>query len=235
MRFTEAQIIENLSPCLRPKFAEIQRQRVYSGEPILYAAEFTGNSGGSTHDCGFMVFTDRRYLKVFTLVEGGEGISYYRSGSTWGMVLGKSVEERLWVDPGRYYSGRWLARLKDATCWDIKYSTIEGVIRNDYSVQHKSEQIALVELRLEFSNRVGNIYKTFKARDGVVVFDLLNLAIEHNGKVPGRSQDKAPESSAVSDIPQLIKALAALREAGLLTDDEFARKKQELLGTAFPT
>lgn len=227
---TEAQIIENLSPCLRPKFVEIQRQKVYSGEPILYAAEFTGNSGGSTHDCGFMIFTDRRYLKVFTLVEGGAGISYYRSGSTWGMVLGKPVEERLWVDPGRYYSGRWLARLKDATCWDFRYSTIRGVVRNDYSVQHNSEQIALVELRLEFSDRVGDFYETFKARDGVIVFELLDLATKHNGKVPGQSQDKVPESSPVSDVPQLIKALASLRDAGLLTDDEFRQKKQELLG-----
>lgn len=229
--FTEAQIIENLSPCLRPKFVEIQRQKVYSGEPILYAAEFTGNrGGGSTPDCGFMIFTDRRYLKVFTLVEGGAGISYYRSGSTWGMVLGKPIEERLWVDPGRYYSGRWLARLKDATCWDFRYSTIRGVVRNDYSVQHSSEQVALVELRLEFSDRVGNIYKTFKARDGVIAFELLNLAIEHNGKVPSQSPARVPESSTASDIPQLIKALASLREAGLLTDDEFTQKKQELLG-----
>jgi len=229
LHLTEEQIVENLSPCYRPVFADVRRQKVYSGEPILYAADFAGNRG-STPDCGFMIFTDRRYLKVFTLVEGGSGISYYRSGTGWDKILGKQVEERWWVDPRRYYSGRWSARLKNPDCWDFKYSTIKGIIRNDYSIQYNSEQIALVELRLEFSDRVGNIYKTFKSRDGVIVFELLNLAIEHNGKVPGRSQDKALESSAVSEIPQLIKAFASLHEAGRLTDDEFARKKQELLG-----
>jgi len=180
---TEGQIIDNLSPCFRPIFGELKRQKVYSSEQILYAADFTDNMRSKVRGWGFMIFTDQRYLKVSRL-DSNSGVSYYRTGSTWDKIVGNRIDDRRWVDPYRAYKKSYLANLKLPDFLDCKYSGIKGVIRNDYSAQDKSEQVRLVELRFEFYNRYGDIYKTFRDLDGIFICDLLTVAIRNDGKYP---------------------------------------------------
>ena len=187
---TEAQIVENLSPCYRSIFGKIKRQKVYSGEKIFYAADFTGNGTPGLMDWGFMIFTTHRYLKIFMLSENLSGISYYKLGSNWDKILGEKVVDRRWMDPYKAYKESYLAKLELPKCSDFDYSTIKGVIRNDYSVQSKSRQIPLVELRLDFYDRFGDIFKTFKAKDGTFIYDLLNFAIRNGGKLSTQSTEK---------------------------------------------
>ncbi len=227
---TEAQIAGNLSPCYQPIFEDIRRQKIYSGERIFYAADFTGNYNIGSVDFGFMIFTDRRYLKVYLLTDAIGGISYFKSGSNWNTVLGQKVDNRRWMDPYGVRKESYWAKLKlaDYKFSDFAYSEIKGVIKNDYSVQYKSEHISLVELRLEFYGRSGDIYKTFKHRDGAFIHDLLNDAIQNHGNLSYELAEQK-EASSNSDVTQLLNALVYLHKSGLLTDGEFEQKKQEVL------
>lgn len=58
---------------------------------------------------------------------------------------------------------------------------------------------------------------------------LVDVVKSRMGK-PSQPSTSAPASgSEVEDIPAQIQKLAALRESGILTDDEFASKKADLL------
>ena len=225
--FTEAQTLENLSPFYRPLFKKIRQEKIYSEEPILYAADFTGNDNSGTIDWGFMIFTDRRYLKVFRRGDGVSGISYYRSGTNWDKIMGKRVADRRWMEPHKSYKESYLAKLELPDCWDFEYSTLKGVVKNSYSVSYNSQDIQLIELRLEFHNRHVDIYKTFKAGDGEFVYSLLNLAMQNRGKIPISTPSHFEGHN--SEITHLIASLADLYTMGILTDSEFEQKKKALL------
>lgn len=181
---TETQIAENLSLCFRPIFGDIRRQKVYADEKVVYAADFTSNANQVVKIWGFMVFTDRRYLQITATSESTMGASYYKSGSVWDKIMGRKADDRRWIDPYRSFTESYLAKLKLPDCWDFGYSSIKGFTRTDYSVEIGSDVIALVELHLEFHNRFGNFYETFKAKDGDYICELLTLATQNNGRLP---------------------------------------------------
>ena len=64
----------------------------------------------------------------------------------------------------------------------------------------------------------------FTSQDGRVRLDSLREVEE------GRSRTEAPEASASGDVFGKIERLGELRQKGLLSEEEFAAKKAELLG-----
>ena len=132
-----------------------------------------------------MIFTDRRYLTIYNLNKGFVGNSYYKSGSNWDKLLGRKTEDRRWVDPHQDYKESYLIKLNLAKKLEIMYSTIKGFIEHNYSIQCVMEEVLLVELQLDFYDRSGDIYKTFKAQDGEFISDLLTRAIQNDGKLSG--------------------------------------------------
>lgn len=57
--------------------------------------------------------------------------------------------------------------------------------------------------------------------------ELVNYVREHMGEISGSPSPSA--GPATDDIPGQIQKLADLRDAGILTEEEFASKKKELL------
>ncbi|MAT96426.1 MAG: hypothetical protein CL608_04715 [Anaerolineaceae bacterium] len=158
------------------------------------------------------------------------GVSYYQTGTAWDKLIGRKVENRRWFDPNQSYKKSFLAKLK-LTNFDVSdflYSTIKGIIKNAYSVSYGSKQVELVELHLEFNDRYGEIFKTFKAIDGNYIYDLLNHGLKNDGKLSlDPTQPLKRDSNA--EVIRMIKALAELRDAGILTNSEYEIKKSQLL------
>ena len=75
---TEAEALANLSPCFHSTFKTTLRQKVFSNEQIIYAADLTAHQGNKRLEWGFMVLTNQRYLQI-TANDEDLGISYFKS------------------------------------------------------------------------------------------------------------------------------------------------------------
>ena len=69
---------------------------------------------------------------------------------------------------------------------------------------------------------------TFSSQDGTVRLDSLKL-VAGSPATPPRSSSSAPADAATHDVFTSVERLAGLRDKGLITDQEFAAKKAELL------
>lgn len=182
----EAQIMDSLSPCYRHLFEEIRlkREKMYSGEPVLYACDFTRNSrfnSDGTLDWGFLIFTDKRILEIYTSSKGVMGITYHESGSKWNKLVGGATEDRRWVDPNISYGRSNLSELRLPNYQSFFYFDIRRIYQKDCSISHKSRTIRLMELRFDFYSRNSNFLYIVKAEDGEQISRLLS-AIIHNRK-----------------------------------------------------
>jgi hypothetical protein len=177
-----------------------------------------------------MILLDKRFLAITSSKKSEIVISgsYFRVGS------GKHQIDRRWVDTDRYGKDRFPIPItaKDADfvyIYDYRYDKIEGVTRTNYEINQKNgASHSLTELGIGFRNGGHLWYTAFKATDGDQVCQLLNTAIERDGKLVTEPVAGPPDSGA-SEKVNLIKALDQLRTAGVLTEQEFEQAKQQLL------
>ena len=59
---------------------------------------------------------------------------------------------------------------------------------------------------------------------------VLELLPDSRRRIETKELKEKPEQNKQIDVIEMIKKLAELRDAGILTEDEFSEKKSELLG-----
>lgn len=147
------------------------------------------------------------------------------------MISGEKLERRYWVDP-TVFCKFFLQRFDKSKEWKEiirqEYSDIKGVTIRNYTLNDKNDHsVDLVEFGIDFYNRYGTWYKTFLARDGENIKQLINSAKANNGRVPLGTMTEPKNQE--EDFAEMINALAKLHKVGILTDTEFKMKKKELL------
>ena len=90
------EILNNISPAFHPAFTLIQRERMYLDEKILYAANFT-RTGTGMDQWGFLIFTNKRYFKIYHLTQVSEDVWYKKVGI--GLFRKSSEHNRRWIFP----------------------------------------------------------------------------------------------------------------------------------------
>ena len=83
-------------------------------------------------------------------------------------------------------------------------------------------------LQIDFGN---GLYTLF-FEDGERLFQLLQVAESNNGRIPldGEATQKAKEDEGKS-VMQRLQQLEKLREAAMITEDEYQKKREEILSS----
>lgn len=223
-------IADNLSPWYRSLFTVTVNEQVYAGEDVVFTCDYSGVGMFPYNEYGFLIFTTRRYLKVFATDEF-LGETYFKSGTLFDRLNGREVENRKWIDPSEHYKEKYLNSLELPRFADFEYSSIKGIIKTNYEIEVNEEVLKLTEIRWDFNDEVSstearwNKYYVFKKIDGEQVYKLVNVALQNDGKVIPATKEKATDSKTIL----LLNQLADLHKAGVLTDEEFERKKKDIL------
>jgi Bacterial PH domain/Short C-terminal domain len=144
---------------------------------------------------------------------------------------GESVERML---SGNYGKGAGLLVLTDRRLLFVKdgvmSKTSEDFPLEKVSSVQWSSGIALGTVTIFASGNkaeIGNVQK----RDGKALVDRVRARLATQDAGPAAARESAAEpAAAAGSITDQIRKLGELHDAGILTDDEFATKKAELLG-----
>ncbi len=217
-------------PFFAEDFQRLRKENIWTHESIRYVANcnYIGRFG-------YIVITSDRVICVC-----------FGSTSTRFSLLP--------LDWGNYFTGRSLVKIPvDPYIMEIRYTphppftkeeldarhvyevpliNISGVEKHkDSEVSIEGRKFQVLPLELKGIGIGGEFWPPvlpkmlffFDPDDGKRAYELLGAAATR-GRIP-----LSPPPSQKTDIPELLQALAKLRDSGVITEQEFEKKKEELL------
>jgi hypothetical protein len=227
---SEIQVFENLNKFFHEDFKQLQKTHLQSDEEIFaaYACSLnipyhtnTEYSTSTYSKWGYLVITGYRGIMVSFPPENVNKVIYSKKnldGTFFELVTGLRTDNRSFIFP------RALDRL-DSIKRVVEESLITNLLnisRKDHVVNYKGRSLELMEIG--FGSRT---YVTFEAEHGQDIYNLMQLAGKNGGKIPSNSSDPLSDVSS-ENIPDMLKKLHELHEAGVLADAEFLEKIKKL-------
>jgi hypothetical protein len=240
---TEEQILKNIHSSYHPTFKRIQQTHIQPNEEIFAAAD-ASHTSKYQEDYGkrkisrvsfscLIIVTSHRWIRSGMSWRGmADSITYRKIGSRLGSWLSDEVYyEHKWVfPPKRLPTEKQMGRKSFSErvgeyIREVQLSELEAVRnRNDYSVLYKGQQIALVEVTFQ------STWVAFKAKDGELVYNLLQLAAQNNGCIlsEGDLATRASDQLVQENSVQKLKQIKEMLKAGLITEADYEAKKTEI-------
>lgn len=187
------------------------------------------------NSASLIVLTDKRWLR---------------------MSLGEfEYSRRIRISDNKSFLGRWLAGEKRKFEWYFIPKELHVYSKKLNAKQYIASQIKVVLLseiqitgRYEFTLKDGSstppsqihlltlnlgqlVSYSFKQNDGSRIHQLLQLSSVNNGHIPLVSRDTVNLKNNLSSVDNLekLKQLKLMLDNGLITEQEYQSKKQELL------
>lgn len=223
----QTDVLNSLASVFHARFKTLYNERIYSHEDIFCAGNFTTNYEGAgtvqNFAWGFFIITTARCIEVtYSGDYNSKTIWYYGAEpGFFDTMMGKNRSpktRRIWAIPSQTSHEAIIKteKIDIGNIWN-------NFIKKDYSIVHDGLELNLIELFFPPRHSSGE-YKVFEASVGERVLSLVDLARQNRGKIP-----RSSPQIANNDVLALLDSLAQLHQAGILTDEEFQRKKQELL------
>lgn len=105
---------------------------------------------------------------------------------------------------------------------------IEFPIKQIKSISHKSG-LLMGELLIDTAGQIKKLDNMMK-KDAVKLAAVISSLLHGQGSVPAAQPAPAAPAPAADDVVSQLERLAALKEKGILTDEEFAQQKAKILG-----
>lgn len=232
---TEQEVLQQLAPCFHAHYRKLQQTHIQNSEDIYAVTACSINDfRESEYQCstsnhlGYMVLTTHRRLLIGLshTPPTVKWIVYYKRHIEAGLTakfFGVRSDWRRWALPP--YPNTFP---EDARFFVVEKQlrTVEKVIKSDFELSHEGKRVNLREFSFS-DDRKHAWFVAFEAIDGKKIYDLMLSAIHNGGRLAFLPE--TPPQIATSDVTELLQKLSDLHKAGVLTDDEFNAKKQELL------
>jgi hypothetical protein len=220
--------MEPLNPYFQEDCQELIRGHFGADESLVWAKEC------GYQDCfGYVVVSNKRVITaVFDpqVLFGGKrkrvSFSQPKSG-LWGKLSTFPAERSTFLAPDSELSGQ---ETKKRRLYEAPLAKITSVERQDYRVKLKSGETTMVEITFVAEEEVvidRPLLYTQEAGDEL--FELVKKMIGAETAVSRGSGPTIFAQNPVEDTASLIASLLELHEAGVLSDEEFAVKKQAIL------
>jgi hypothetical protein len=228
---TEEQIFDSLNEHFHEDFKQLRKTHLQQNENIFaihacsLAHPYYINDEHTTRTLcawGYIVITQYRRITVTFQPSQVHLVTYLKrntEGNFFEVLTGSRTDNRDYIFPrvlDKYH-------LKPREVGEMLHTKISSILRNEYIANYKDEKIEIVEL-----NFGTKWYTSFEAERGQAVYNLMQLIVKNGGSVPLEPADTLNNASD-ENISNLLKHLAELHKAGILTDSEFQEKKKDLL------
>ena len=234
---TTAQALANLHPSSHVLYNNLADSHLLPDEPIFATANWSSGSqsfGFLSVTWGIAVLTNHRFLALgipLGMATGGliggqvaekNIIRYNKGGLVSTLKAGFEFfipEIHVWYIPSdKPLNNR---QLREQSVFDVQLPLLveQGIPRTDYHLKYKGDSWRFVHLW----------ERAFLEKDGNHIYSLMQQALENGGKVLRGTDSETGASAGKEDVTRLIESLAKLHNAGVISDDEFLRKKTELL------
>lgn len=148
---------------------------------------------------------------------------------TWKWMNPQKVEDFLSVKKA---GGRekWARRVNERI-QEMPLSLQRNINRRDYKIRNKDRDYHLLVIeKMRYGVQKGDCFDVaFLYEDGQEVYSLLQIALEHNGKIPHAVNEITTATEGSDDEIQKLSKLKIMLDSGLITSDEFQAKKEEIL------
>jgi len=221
---SEQQILASLSPLYHAQYAWLKKTRLQSDEAVFAVADCSFPAYGT--EFGFVVVSAYRILKVEYQTREIFGRSsklvYKEGGGFFSSPMSSPERKCCWFDLSSPLSRGETGRRRVV---ETQLKLIQETDRRDFAIRFAGERLALTELIFSYPQRFGSTYLriVLATPSAKSVYDLIQTAAQSNDQI------LTVETRKETGIPGLIDSLARLHQAGVLTDQEFEQKKQELL------
>jgi hypothetical protein len=212
--------METLNPYFQKDCQELIRGHFGADESLVWVKEC------GYQDCfGYVVVSNKRVITAVYNPQslfGGkqQRVTFYKPKSgLWGKLSAFQAERCTYLAPTSDLSEQ---ETKKRKVYEAPLIKLTSVNRQDYQVKLKSGTTTMVEV-------------TFVTEEDVVIDRPLLYTKEAGDELVALVQKMIAGKTAVTiqnpaeDINSLIASLAELHEAGVLSDEEFEAKKQEIL------